>query len=172
MRPQTLRLAACQPPLRWWLRRKSSRGTDPRNAVERVDTMPRKNSPHAADEPIRDIPSAGFTCGSYLDGHNVHYIPALKLAGERDVVDARLVWDHDTLQLTIDGKKTVVFNHNPASVRVLLDDLGARCSWYPSLRLACWPGTYTRRWVSLSLDDLQACTSVEQARIAEAELWA
>ena len=172
MRPQALRLAACQPPLRWWLRRKSSRGTDPRKAAERVDTMPRRKSPHAADEPIRDMPSAGFTCGSYLDGHNVHYIPALKLAGDRDVVDARLVWDHDNLQLTIAGKETVVFNHNPASVRVLLGDLGAQCSWYPSLRLACWPGTSTRRWVSLSLEGLQACTSVEQARIAEAELWA
>lgn len=134
--------------------------------------MPRKNHTQTTDKPIRDVPSAGFRCGSYLDGHNVHYIPALKLSADRAAVAARLKWDNDALHLTIDGDVVRVQNHNPAGVRLLLDELGTACLWYPSLRYACWPGATVRHWVSLALNDLPPCFSTERARIAEAELWA
>jgi hypothetical protein len=134
--------------------------------------MPRTKRPNPADSPIRDVPRAGFTCGSYFDGHNVHYIPALKLSADRESVAARLTWENAGLRLSVRQENTIVHNHNPAGIRLLLDELGTKCLWFPDLRLACWPGASARDWVSLALKGLASCTSTEQSRLEEAELWA
>lgn len=118
-----------------------------------------------------DIPAGGFACGSYMDGHNVHYIPAMKLSRDRVPVDATLSWTGERLELTVGHDVAVVQHHNPAGIRALLAEGGEVCIWYPDLRLACWVTDEGKKWVSLAVTDLADCVSVERARAEEEKLW-
>jgi hypothetical protein len=133
--------------------------------------MPRKQSADTAKQSVQDVPSGGFSCGSYLDGHNVLYVPVMKLAPDLVPESARLRWKGDQLVLTTDSGSAVVHHHNPAGVRRLIGDFGAKCRWYPTLRLACWPRTGARHWVSLSLTEVTPCVSGEQQLLDEEEYW-
>ena len=133
--------------------------------------MPRKKSTQPSGPGRRDIPRVGFTCGLYLDGHNVHYIPVTQLAKDRESVNANLNWTAAHLVLDVAGAELVVHNHNQAGIRLILRDLGPQCRWYPSLHLACWSGQDARHWVSLSATALEPCTTVEQSLLDEESFW-
>jgi len=94
------------------------------------------------------------------------------MSADRESVAARLTWETAGLRLSVRQENTIVHNHDPAGIRLLLDELGTKCLWFPDLRLACWPGASARYWVSLALRGLTSCTSTEQSRLEEAELWA
>lgn len=136
-------------------------------------TMPaKKNKQQDPDTPaIADIPRVGFSCSLYLDGHSVHYIPVTRLAPTLEPVPATLRMDGDEITLVIDRHRTRVHSHNPAGIGLLISEFGAKCRWYPTLRLACWPRPTERHWVSLALDPIEPCISAEDAYLAEVRHW-
>jgi hypothetical protein len=120
-----------------------------------------------------DAPRAGFTCVSREPGHTVHYAAALKQAPSLVPVPATLHVHEtdDDLGLEVDGETSPVWSHNPAALWALVEELGSRCAWYPTLQLACWPTADTRHWVHLSLEPVGPCMSAEGARRAEWRHW-
>lgn len=133
--------------------------------------MPSKKSKQSPSPIIRDIPRCGFTCRSYLDGHNVHYIPVGQLVPGLVAVDARLQCEGGGITLVIGQERTTVFTHNPAGIELLVAQLGPSCQWYPTLRLACWPRADERHWASLALAPVDRCASADEAHLAELRLW-
>jgi hypothetical protein len=107
----------------------------------------------------KDIPRVGFTCGSYLAGHNVHYFPVLKRAPLLTPIEASLTSSPQILTLHDAAGPHVVHNHNPTAVGTLIDELGEECLWYPTLSLACLPSAGIRHWVNLSSEPLVELTA-------------
>ena len=129
----------------------------------------RKNKQQVAI--ARDVPRLGFACGSYQAGHNVHYIPVLKLAPTLEPVPARLLVEGEELILEWNGHPVKVFHHNPAAVALLVDELGAHCEWFASLHLARWVHDDTHHWASLATEPVDACPSREDVQLAELRHW-
>lgn len=96
-------------------------------------------------------------CISYRPGHNVHYIPVLRLVRDLEPVDATLTCEREQLTLTVGSQRTTMYSHDMHRVRSLLEDFGTRCLWYPTLRYACWPGAKVNRWASLSGAPITPC---------------
>lgn len=120
---------------------------------------------------VKDVPRGGFTCQSYQDGHNVHYIPVMKVVPDLEPVRARIECSDDQIALVIGKDRTAVYSHNPAAIGLLIQELGSACRWYPTLNLACWPGKAVRHWASLALAPVEACGSAEEAYLAELAHW-
>ena len=132
-----------------------------------MSSIPRDSSAPAP----KDVPRSGFTCVSYLPGHDVHYIPVLKFSATRRHSLAQLAFSGKAFQLHIGDEVHVVQTHNPQALRQLIEDFGGACKWYPSLNYACWPHRDVRHWVNLSLEGLTPCVSVEEGRRREWETW-
>lgn len=120
---------------------------------------------------IKDVPRAGFSCGSYQDGHNVHYAPVVKAAPGLTPLPARIALREGTITLKLGEESTTAYNHNTAAIDLIVREVGSICSWFPGLSLACWTTRTERHWASLSLDPLSECFSAEQAHLAEIEWW-
>lgn len=131
-----------------------------------------KPTTQATTEPIiRDVPRGGYTCRTYHDGHNVHYIPVTRVVPDLEPVSARIECQDEKLTLLIDQSSTPVHSHNPAAIGLLIEELGSACLWYPTLRLACWPLDGERHWASLALEPVGPCSSAEDVHIAELRHW-
>ena len=125
---------------------------------------PRPNGP-------KDVPRAGFTCGSYLPGHCVHYIPVQKLVPDLIPVSASLQCQGDQLTLLIQNESSPVWTHNTDGVQEIIEDFGSECDWFPTLKFARWVHENVRHWVNLSLEPVSVCASVERVRRAEMRAW-
>lgn len=132
--------------------------------------MPRNPVHVRATSSGPDRPLGGFTCQSYSDGHNVHYIPVLKIAPNLDPTDATITVDEDRILLTVESTTIEVQHHNPRAIATLVAENGSRCQWFPRLRCACWTRSGGRKWISLSLGPLTPCISAEEARAAEEQM--
>lgn len=115
------------------------------------------------------VPRAGFTCVSYLPGHDVHYIPVLKLSATRSHAPAKLDFTGDSFRLQIADESHLARTHNPEALRRLIEGRGGACRWYPSFSYASWPAGEVRHWVNLSLEELTPCISREEALLIEWE---
>lgn len=133
--------------------------------------MAREKNAQRATAGTRDVPRLGFECGSYQDGHNVHYASALKGAPTLEPIPARLRVEGDALVLHHGGERFRVFQHNPAAVELLLQELGANCDWFPSLHLARWVRDDVQHWASFALEAIDACWSREEIHLAELRHW-
>ena len=135
----------------------------------------RRSMPTTPRDPSRpkpkDVPRVGFTCASYLPGHDVHYIPVVKLSPNRSYAPANIDFIGDDFTLRVEDDTRLVQTHNPEALRRLIQELGSACRWYPSFSYACWPDGEVRHWVNLSLEELTPCASREQALKAEWEAW-
>jgi len=129
----------------------------------------RKNKQQVAI--ARDVPRLGFACGSYQAGHNVHYIPVLKLAPTLEPVPARLLIEGEDLFLERDAARVRVFHHNPSAVMLLVQELGTDCEWFTSLHLARWVRDDAHHWASLATEPVDACPSREDVQLAELRYW-
>ena len=132
--------------------------------------MTQEHQSAQTDKP-KDVPRAGFSCGSYGPGHCVHYMPVTKLSRDRTPLPARLEVRGEALVLIVDGQDSTVWNHNPSAVRDIAESLGSACDWYPTLGLARWIDGDIRHWVNLSLEPVTSCESVEDVRRAELDAW-
>ena len=130
-----------------------------------MTTTPRDSSPRVP----KNVPRAGFTCVSYLPGHDVHYIPVLKLSVTRSHAPAKLDFTGDSFRLQIADESHFVQTHNPEALRRLIEGRGGACRWYPSFSYASWPAGEVRHWVNLTLEELTPCISREEALLIEWE---
>lgn len=142
----------------------------PVKCSQRRKSMPPTPPDSSAPTP-KDVPRVGFACASYLPGHDVHYIPVVKLSATRSHESATLDLGGDAFILRVADEANFVHTHNPQGLRGLIRDLGSACRWYPSFSYACWPDGEVRHWVNLSLEELTPCISREQALEAEWEAW-
>lgn len=126
--------------------------------------MPRQETPSGRVLIAWDAARADRPCSSYRDGHNVHWIPVLRIAQHRPWVDAELTVEDGRLVLAFGTERSIVRHHDETGVRLLIESLGSSIRWYPSLRYACWPGEEVQRWASLALGELQPCFPPEPAR--------
>lgn len=120
---------------------------------------------------ISDVPRAGFSCGSYQDGHNVHYAAVAKSAPGKMPVPARIACREGSITLMLGEESTAVYSHNSAAIDLIIRQVGSVCSWFPGLSLVCWTTKTERHWASLSLEPVSECFSAEQAHLAEIEWW-
>ena len=86
------------------------------------------------------------SCGSYLDGHQVHLIQARKSweVGQPEL-DVTVVEVHDDgrVDLTGDGVDATLWNHDPDRLRSTWDDWG-RAAWRPRWHVLVIPGLFGR----------------------------
>jgi hypothetical protein len=125
----------------------------------------------AQPQESKDVPRAGFICGSYESGHCVHYLPVMKRARDLTPLPAALQPRGDGWLLDVEGDEHAVWNHNDAALTEVVEQLGSACDWFPTLGLARWVDGGIRHWVSLSLEPISGCASVEQVRRAEIDAW-
>lgn len=134
--------------------------------------MARKGNAPRSVSVAQDIPRLGFTCGSYQAGHNVHYIPALKIAPDLEPVRARVsIGEGDTLMLEVGGERLQIFQHNVAGVELLIDKLGSACEWFSGLHMARWIAGGQHVWANFAPEPIAPCVSREAIQVAEADTW-
>ena len=130
-----------------------------------------QSAPNPPAPSVKDVPRAGFTCGSYEPGHNVHYASALKRAPGLTPLSALLGHHDEGITLTASESVMRIWTHNEAAIWMLIEEVAARCAWYPTLGLACWITPDVRHWANLSLEPVTACFSTDEARRAEWRHW-
>jgi hypothetical protein len=101
-------------------------------------------------------------CSSYLDGHNTHYIPVLKLAPQREAIAGTAWVDFHRGEVFFepDGEGDRVgplFNHNLPLVAAALAAALGEARWIPSLRLLSVAVPQGRGMYSMSLEPLGEC---------------
>lgn len=118
---------------------------------------------------MKDIPKGHTKCSSYDEGHNVHYIPAMKLSRQRPATPARIVNDGTRIKLTFESSEIEVFNHTPEQLVAFADSFAGLCWWYPTLSLIAFQEQEKRNWFSISTSPITDCLRVSPQLIAEYE---
>lgn len=99
-----------------------------------------------------------------MDGHQVHYIAALKYAHRRPSVagSARVAAAGESLMFHPDSGEPIgpLYNHRMGLVAATLEDTGGRAEWIASLRLLRCPVPTGRAVYSMSTAPLDPCPPV------------
>lgn len=104
----------------------------------------------------------GTGCSSYLDGHNTHYIPALKLAPHREAIEGTARVDFQRGEVFFEPEDATdqvgpLFNHNLPLVAAALAAALGEARWIPSLRLLSVAVPQGRGMYSMSLNPIGEC---------------
>lgn len=85
-------------------------------------------------------------CGSYGDGHHVHFIRARKAFGDSDLSVGALVrvLDGGGVELTWDGIRLEFRHHDPDAIVRAIEAGGDIGTWVPQWRVLILPGSDPR----------------------------